>query len=263
LASGNAPRAIEAYQKAIDLNPYYWINQNSLGDAYYEVGEYDKALQAFKQVSVLEPDVNAGFENAGGVLVQEGKYSDSIPYLEKAIQIEPDSGAYSNIGTAYFFLKRFGEASQAFEKAVALNPNDTVTVVNLGDAYRGSGQTDKAKDAYQRAISLGYKELQTNPQDATVMAEIALTYAKIGNPQEAETFIRRARAQDKKNVNIVYREAQINALTGKSSQALALLEDALQDHYSAENAAVDPDLDNLRNNPQFDNLIKKYSNKKP
>ncbi len=263
LASGNAPRAIEAYQKAIDLNPYYWINQNSLGDAYYEVGEYEKALQAFKKVTVLEPDVNAGFENAGGVLVQEGKYSDSIPYLEKAIQIEPDSGAYSNMGTAYFFLKRFGEASQAFEKAVALNPNDTVTVVNLGDAYRGSGQTDKARDAYQRAISLGYKELQTNPQDATVMAEIALTYAKIGNPQEAETFIRRARAQDKKDVNIIYTEAQINALTGKSSQALALLEEALQNHYSAENAAVDPDLDSLRNNPQFDSLIKKYSTKKP
>ncbi len=61
-----------------------------------------------------------------------------------------------------------------FEKAVALNPNDTMMTVNLADAYRGSGQQDKARTAYQQAIALGYKELQTNPRDTNVMVEIAL-----------------------------------------------------------------------------------------
>jgi len=46
--------------------------------------------------------------------------------------------------------------------------------VNLADAYRGSGQQDKARTAYQQAIALGYKELQTNPRDTNVMVEIAL-----------------------------------------------------------------------------------------
>ena len=263
LASGNAPRAIEAYQKAVELNPYYWINQNSLGNAYYQVGEYNKALEAFKQATVLEPDVNAGFENAGAVLVQQGKYSESIPYLEKAIQIEPDSAGYTNIGTAYLSTKRYAEASQAFEKAVTLDPNDTLLAVNLGDAYRGSGQADKARAAYQQAITLGYKELQTNSRDAAVMAQLALSYAKVGNPQEAEDFIRRARAQDKNNINFVYAEAQVNALTGKPSQALASLQEALEKHYPADFVATDPDLANLHSNPQFESLIKKYSAKKP
>jgi tetratricopeptide (TPR) repeat protein len=263
LSQGDMPHAIGAFQKAVELNPYYWINENSLGDAYFQTGEYDKALQAFKQVSTLEPDVNAGYENSGSVLVQQGKYAEAVPYLQKALQIEPDSTAYTNIGTAYFFLKQFAEAAQAFEKAVALNPNDTQLIVNLGDAYHALGQAEKALATYQQAISVGFKELQTNPQDAPVLAEIALSYAKVGNLQESENFIRRARAQDQKDVTIAYIEVQVNALNGKPSQALELLADVLGHHFPADYAAVDPDLDSLHSNPQFAKLIGKYSTKKP
>jgi serine/threonine protein kinase/tetratricopeptide (TPR) repeat protein/TolB-like protein len=261
MSKGDMPHAIEAFQKAVQLNPYYWINENSLGVAYFQIGEYDKALETFKQVSTLEPDVNAGYENAGNVLVQQAKYSEAVPYLQRALAIEPNAGAYSNLGTAYFFMKQYAESAQAFEKAVALNANDTQLAVNLGDAYRALGQTDKAHAAYQQAISAGYKELQTNPQDTSVLAEVALSYANLGKPQDADTFIARARAQDKKDVNLAYTEVQITALNGKSSQALTLLTAVLADHYPAESAAVDPDLESLRNNPEFDKLIKKYSKK--
>jgi serine/threonine protein kinase/tetratricopeptide (TPR) repeat protein/TolB-like protein len=263
MSKGDMPHAIEAFQKAVQLNPYYWINENSLGVAYFQVGEYDKALDAFKQVSTLEPDVNAGYENAGNVLVQQAKYSAAVPYLQRALAIEPNAGAYSNLGTAYFFMKQYAESAQAFEKAVALNANDTQLAVNLGDAYRALGQTDKAHAAYQQAISAGYKELQTNPQDTSVLAEVALSYANLGKPQDSDTFIARARAQDQKDVNLAYTEVQINALNGKSSQALTLLAAVLADHYPAESAAVDPDLESLHSNPEFDKLIKKYSTKKP
>jgi tetratricopeptide (TPR) repeat protein/TolB-like protein len=263
LSKGDMPHAIEAYQKAVQLNPYYWVNENSLGAAYFQMGDYDKALGAFKQVATLEPDVNAGYENSGNVLVQQGKYSEAIPYLQRALQIEPNAGAYSNIGTAYFYLKQYAESAQAFEKAVGLNANDTQLAVNLGDAYRAMGQTDKAHASYQRAISAGYKELQTNPQDTSVLAEVALSYANLGKPQDADTFIARARAQDKKDVNLAYAEVQINALNGRPSQALTLLAAVLADHFPAEFAAVDPDLESLHSNPEFDKLIKKYSTKKP
>jgi tetratricopeptide (TPR) repeat protein/TolB-like protein len=261
LSKGDMPHAIEAYQKAVQLNPYYWVNENSLGDAYFQTGEYDKALEAFKQVTTLEPDVNNGYVNSGTVLVEQGKYAEAVPLLQRALQIEPDAAGYTNIGTAYFFLRRFSEAAQAFEKAVAINANDTQLVVNLGDAYRALGQKDKAQAAYQKAISVGYKQLQTNPQDASVMAEIALSYANVGNVQESQTLIGRARALDKKDMNIAYTEVQIAALTGKSSQAVTLLADALENHFPADYAANDPDLDTLHDNPEFLKLMKKYSKK--
>lgn len=259
LQQGNGAKAIEAFQKAAQLNPYFWENFDQLGNAYYQLGDYAKALDAFRQVTVLEPDIDAGYENMATVYATQGQYADSIPYYQKAIQIEPYYSTYSNLGTAYFFLKRYQEAADAFDHAVQLNPNDTQTVVNLADSYRALGEQDKARDTYQRSISVGFKELETNPQNASVLAQIALSYAKIGNASQAETFIARARSIDKGNVNYIYDEVEIYALGGKSSQALASLRQAFEKGYPAQLAADDPELQSLRNNPEFTALLKKYT----
>ena len=261
LASGDGTQAIEAFQKAVTLNPYFWMNQNALGNAYFQLGDYSRALQAFQQVTVLEPDIDAGYENVGNVYLQQGKYQESIPYLQKALQIEPYFSTYSNLGTAYFFLKQYPDSAQMFEKAAGLNPNDTFTRVNLADAYWAGGQRDKARAEYLEAISLGYKELQTNPRNASAMAQLALAFAKTGNAQEATGLIRRARAIEPNNVTYVYNDAEVNAVLGKSGNALAALREAFEKHYPADFAGADTDLSSLQNNSEFVSLIKKYTKK--
>ena len=263
LASGDYPHAIEAFQKAVDLNSYYWINQNALGDAYYRSGDYAKALQVFKQVTVLAPDINSGYDNIGNVYANQGKYQEAVPYFKKALEIEPYYGTYSNLGTCYFYLKQYAQAAEMFEKAVELNPNDTLTAVNLADSYRFSGQKDKAQAAYQKAVALGYKELQTNPQNSDVMAQVALSYANLGDAQQADTYIKRARGIDKTSVDYMYDQVEIYALLGKTKEALDALREALEKHYSTDVVAADPNVNSLRSSPEFNDLMKKYSTKKP
>ena len=263
VASGQGKQGIEAFQKAVELNPYFWQNQNLLGDAYNRTADYAQALEAFKQVTVLEPDIDAGYENMGNVYLTQGKYEESIPYFQKALQIEPYFSTYSNLGTAYFFLKQYPSAIAMFEKAVALSPNDTTMVVNLADAYRYAGQQDKARDTYQQAISVGFKGLQTNPKDTEIMAQVALSYAKIGNAAQAQEFIKRARAVEPSNVNYIYDEAEIQALSGKASEALKSLQEALEKHYPAEFAEGDPELGSIQKDPRFKELMRKYSKQQP
>jgi tetratricopeptide (TPR) repeat protein len=167
------------------------------------------------------------------------------------------------LGTAYFFLKQYPQAAEMFEKAVELNPNDTSMAVNLADSYRFSDQKDKAHATYQQAVSLGYKELQTNPQNSDVMAQVALCYANLGDAQQADAFIKKARAIDKTSLDYVYDQAEIYALLGNSKDALSALKEALEKHYPAEAVAADPNVDSLHSNPEFNDLIKKYSAKKP
>ena len=260
--SGNGPAAIEALQKAVQLNPYYWGDQNALGNAYFKLGDYSKALTAFQQVTVLEPDIDTGFLNMGSVYLQQGQYQESIPYFQKALQIEPFFTTYSNLGTAYFNSKQFPQAVEMFEKAAALSPNETGMAVNLADAYRSAGQKDKARDTYQRAVSLGFKELQTNPQDGDAMSQIALSYANLGESQQAETFTMRALALDKNNVEYLYIQAEVFALSGKTDGALRALQSALEKGYPAESAEEDVEFDSLRASPAFVALIKKYAAKK-
>ena len=263
LQSGNAPAAMQAFQKAIQLNPYFWNNQDELGNAYFQQGDYAKALEAFHQITVLAPDIDVGYENIGNVYLRQGKYQDCIPYYQKALQIEPYWTTYSNLGTAYFFLKKYTDAASAYEKAVELNSNDSEVVVNLADAYRWAGQQDKAKQTYQQAISLGYKELQTNPQSSSTMAQIALSYAKIGDEQQASTFIGRARSSARNNVDYIYDQAEIEAILNHQDAALKALREAFEKHYPVDYASGDQELENLQKNPKFTALIKEFSGKKP
>ncbi|MHB8540317.1 MAG: tetratricopeptide repeat protein, partial [Candidatus Acidiferrales bacterium] len=128
---------------------------------------------------------------------------------------------------------------------------------------RWSGQQDKARSTYQQAISLGYKELETNPQSASVMAQMALSYAKTGDAQQADNFIRRARSIDKSNVNYIYSEAEIDAILNRPAGALKALREAFEKHFPVAFAAGDPELENLQKNPEFAGLLKQYAEKKP
>ena len=263
LQSGNASSAMQAFQKAIQLNPYFWDNQNEIGNAYFQQGDYAKALDAFREVTTLAPDIDAGYENIGNVYLREGQYRDCIPYYQKALQIEPYWTTYSNLGTAYFFLKKYSDSATAYGEAVALNPNDSEVAVNLADAYRWSGQQDKARQAYQQAISLAYKELQTNPQNASTMAQIALSYAKIGNAQQADSFVGRARAIDRNDVDYIYDQAEIDAILNRPDSALKALREAFERHYPVDYASGDQELENLQKNPKFAALVKQFSGNKP
>ena len=69
------------------------------------------------------------------------------------------------------------------EKAVELGPNQELAVGNLADAYRGSGQKEKAIATYDKAIALAFQELRVNPQSSSTLEDLALYYAKKGEPR--------------------------------------------------------------------------------
>lgn len=259
LALGKKDSALEAYQKAIDLNPYYWVNYNYLGQAYSGLGQYDKALAAFQHIIELEPDNSFGYLNTGAIYFQQGKYEECIPFFQKAAQLQPHYLPYSNLGTAFFYLKRYVESVPMFEKAVEMNGNDTMLMGNLADAYRWSGQPDKANSTYEKAIALGFKQLQVNPRDANVLDELALYYAKKGDAQHASEFIRRARSINPADVSMMYDESVIDTLGGRTPEALRTLREALQKGYSIKEAQSDPELSSLQNRPEFAKLVSDFS----
>ncbi len=259
LALGKKEEAVQAYQKAIQINPYYWFNYNSMGIAYSEFGEYAKALNAFRRVAELEPDNSFGYLNLGAVYFQQGKYEECIPFFQKALQIQPYYLTYSNIGTAYFYLKRYGDSVPMFEKAVEMNPNDETLTGNLADAFRWSGQRDKANATYDKAIALAYKELEVNPRNAVIMGELALYYAKKGNAAQALDFIGRARSISQVDLNLIYKQAVVYALADRPGEAFKSLREAFRKGYSVREAQSDPELGGLQGRPEFAKLLAEFS----
>jgi eukaryotic-like serine/threonine-protein kinase len=261
LANGRKEEALKALQKAVELNPYYWRNYLALGNARFDVGDNDQALSAYRKVTELEPDNAVGYMNIGGVYFREGKYNEAIPFYEKALKLQPQADLYTNLGTAYFFLRRYQEAVPLFEKAVEMDPNDQWYVGNLADAYRWSGHPDKAQSTYDKAIALAYKELEVNPRRASTMGSLAVYFAKKGDSTQALQFIGRARSIDPTNNQLMYYEAEVQALANRPQEALKSLKEAFQKGYSPEDARNDPELKSLEGRPEFDKLLKEFGGK--
>ena len=259
--AGNKPEAIGAYQSAVAANPYYWYNHIALGSAYSRFGDSEKALQEYQRATELAPENAQGYSNIGVVYYNRGKWSEAIPYFQKALEIQPDSDIYSNLGTAYFFLKRYDDSVKMYQKAIELSPKDEQLMGNLADAYRSSGRTDEAKSTYDKAIALTFEQLQLNPRSAESMSDLARYYAKKGDSEHALQYIHQARSIDPSELQLIYWEAQVDALTNREADALKVLREAFQKGYSPQEALNDPDMGRLQSLPEFSKLINEYRKK--
>ena len=71
---GRKAEAIDALKKAVNVNPYFWVNHNSLGEAYLQFGDHDLALEEFKRVIELEPNNLVGYNNIASAYFTQGKW---------------------------------------------------------------------------------------------------------------------------------------------------------------------------------------------
>ncbi|HXJ13137.1 MAG TPA: tetratricopeptide repeat protein, partial [Candidatus Limnocylindrales bacterium] len=148
------------------------------------------------------------------------------------------------------------------EKSVELNSEDEITMGNLADGYRITGNTPKAQATYDKAIGLAYKALRVNPRDADVAGRLALYYAKKGDDQQAKEFVKRGRAINPSVANLLFDSAVVNTIGNRPADAVKDLGLALQKGYAAKDAAQEPEFAPLRSRPDYQALVKRYEAKK-
>jgi len=257
LSIGRGEDAIRAYERAVAINPYYWVSYNVLGVSYMRLGETDKAAEAFKKVIELEPGNVNGHNDLGAAYLQTGRYEEAASAFQEALKLQPTAETYTNLGTTYTYSGKLAEAVPMFEKAVELSPIAEMFVGNVGDAYRWAGKSDQAVAAYDKAIALALQDLQVNPRNAVAKGHLALYYAKKRDNARAQRLISDARAVDATNVDLMYGEAIVHVLGGRTPEALASLERALVAGYPATMLQSDPDLKGLATEPPFKELVSK------
>lgn len=79
-------KAIEYYQKAINLNPKNPRPYNNLAIAYGYLGDTKKSDETIKQIMSLFPEYPEGYYQWALKLLDNKKYSESTEYMKKAIE---------------------------------------------------------------------------------------------------------------------------------------------------------------------------------
>ncbi len=136
------------------LNRFFYFEA---GAAFERTGNLDEAQRYFEKSLQLSPDFAEAMNYLGYMLADRGvKLERARELIEKAVKLEPKNAAYvDSLGWVLYRLNRLDEALAQEQKAIELSPEPDPTLYDhLGDIYAALKQGDKAREAWQKSLSL-------------------------------------------------------------------------------------------------------------
>jgi Flp pilus assembly protein TadD len=142
----------------------------------------------------------------------------AILHLQRYVAARPDDPiGHTLLGSALQQAHRFDEATQEFERALAINPDNPYVEVNLAKIYAYQKKTDKALVLFKKGIP------RAEP-DASAFYLYAAALKDAGRLTEAESNVRQALQLRLKDINAHRLLAEILTLEGKKDDAAAEIE---------------------------------------
>lgn len=131
-------------------SPHY-----NLGNAYYNQGQFNKAIQEYLTALRLNPDHAKAHHNLGVAYYNQGQFNEAIQEYLIALRLNPyDTVAHNNLGNVYYSQGHLNKAIQEYITALKLNPDYVEAHYNLGVAYMEKGLEHMAKEEFEIVLKL-------------------------------------------------------------------------------------------------------------
>jgi tetratricopeptide (TPR) repeat protein len=182
MGKNNIDKAIEAFKRALRVNPNNLRALYELAKLYDKKTEYDKAIKTIKRAIKLKPKTRAAWNNLGTLYSKKTEFDKALIAYNSALKINSNyKDAWRNLGLVYIQKNQYNEAIKALKRAVKIDPRFKYAWNNLGIAYVKNNEHNKAIEAFKRAI-----DLDPNYQDA--LMNLGLVYKEISNGVPAVNF---------------------------------------------------------------------------
>ncbi len=154
LAEGNTSSALRELLKAKDLNSKDPYTHYDLGLAYLAKDQFDLAVDHFEKALELKADYPQAENAIGAVYLQQEKWDKAIPYFKRALDdllYATPHIVLNNLGEAYRGKEAYGRALSFYKKALEENPRFVKALQNMGATYLALGNYDAAIGSLERA----------------------------------------------------------------------------------------------------------------
>ncbi|GAB5379577.1 MAG: hypothetical protein Alis3KO_29730 [Aliiglaciecola sp.] len=246
-----------AFMRAVDLKRNYWKAHEAIANYYYVREQFADSANSYEIVTRLTPDSALGFGGLGAAYWMMGETQKALDAYERSLQLKPTRQAYTNIGTSYYYAGQFEKAAEMQMQALALAPDDHRIWGRLAESYRFiPGKEAEVQDAYSKAVEFALKNLDINNEDWLTRGQLGLYYVYLAEPDKGMKFLDNAIEQSNRYPELLYFKALASLEHGGDEASITLLEEAVAaEPYYRQFIALDPDLQQLKEQARFQKLL--------
>jgi len=218
---GNYITLIELYASVLPKNHFrdkpllndfntHGVVLGNLGNAYYSLGQVDKAIEYYGQALVIDREigdqrgVGADLGNLGNAYRTLGQVHKAIEYYGQSLVIYREIGdrggegnQLGNLGLAYSALGQVEKAIEYYEQALAIareigdRRGEGAYLGNLGLAYSALGQVDKAIEYSEQTLVI-QREIGDRRGEGNQLGNLGLAYGALGQMDKAIEYYEQA-----------------------------------------------------------------------
>ena len=220
-------KAIECFEKAIEIDKDYAVAISGLADSYVFLGFYEMAAPAEAEAK-LRPLVERAFAidatlaetNTSYALMKtlyEWEHRESLKYFAAAVAADPNYAIAYHLESAVSIVLGEVERSWAAEqRAIGIDPFTPVFNASLAWWYYSAGHSDRAIEQCKRTIEIA-------PNHFFAYWVLGLAYAIEGSHADAVVALQQASALNQFEPHIRAELARVFAMMGEKEEALEIL----------------------------------------
>jgi len=241
--------AIAAAQEALRLDNSFADAHASLGMASMIDLHWADAERELRSALSLNPNCPICHLWYAYYLTFTSRFTGAAEEMKKTQTLDPLSSlTYVASGVMRYFSRDFNEAKRQYQKAIELDPANPEAYKNLADVYLEEQMCSEATSQFVRA-----EQLLGQSQNASALTKAFRISGCRGMLSKQLEFY-----SDPANPDYYPMYAAANAaLLGKKEEAFNFLEKAYDTRQSIIELPVEPELDNIRSDPRYQDLLRR------
>lgn len=177
----NRWKAAAQFRASTQLDPSFPEPYKALGDLFLTAPRrlFDQAVEAYNKALELRPFYAEAYVGLGDAKAAKGDVNGAVSAYQKALQHNPlNPKVHVSLGKIYYAEKGlYYESVTAYKKAVELDPMYVEARIGLAEVYEDKGLYQEAIAEYRRVVEMDAK-------NTGALYNLALVYEKV-DPREA------------------------------------------------------------------------------
>jgi len=163
MSRGDYNAAAQYYRAEAEAHPESYEAKFKLARALSFSNHKDEAIQLYTELLATRPNNSDLLLARGRTYAWEGRWKEAEADIKAVTARSPDYGdAWSALGDVYLWSDRPGDAVKAYNKWIAVNPDNSRAYIARAKAHRSASELEAARADFEAAQAHGAPDSEIN-----------------------------------------------------------------------------------------------------